>query len=139
MHGYEMMKALQERTGGMYTPSAGSVYPTLQMLEDRGFVTVSEVDGKKVYSIADAGRAFLAEQPEERGEHGRRGFRHAPEEEWAATAEVWQELRGMAPLFARAWHSAMRDPEKLKRLRVLLEQVRAGLADIAGEAGGPED
>src|SRR5262245_17962661 len=35
MHGYEMMKALQERTGGLYTPSAGSVYPTLQMLEDR--------------------------------------------------------------------------------------------------------
>src|SRR5215217_4766175 len=65
MHGYEMMKELQERSGGMYTASAGSVYPTLQMLEDRDFVTVSETDGKKVYTITDAGRTFLAENQAE--------------------------------------------------------------------------
>src|SRR6266852_3133281 len=51
MHGYEMMKALEEKSGGFYRPSPGSVYPTLQMLEDGGLVTSNEVEGKKVYSI----------------------------------------------------------------------------------------
>ena len=68
MHGYEMIKALEEKSSGFYTPSPGSIYPTLQMLEDRGFVTVQEVEGKKVYSITDTGRTLLAErQKEEEG------------------------------------------------------------------------
>ena len=57
MHGYEMMKALEERSGGFYAPSAGTIYPTLQLLEDRELVTVQEVEGKKIYKITDAGRA----------------------------------------------------------------------------------
>lgn len=61
MHGYEVMKALEERTHGCYKPSAGTVYPTLQWLEDEGLVSASEVEGKKVYAITDAGRAFLDE------------------------------------------------------------------------------
>lgn len=134
MHGYEMMKALQERTGGRYTPSAGSVYPTLQMLEDRGFVTVSEVDGKKVYQITDAGRAFLAEgQSEERGDPWQRGFRNMPDVDWAELRALSHELREIGPLFARALHRAGHHQEKLKRLRKLVEQVRAELAAIAGE------
>ena len=135
MHGYEMMKALQEQTGGMYTPSAGSVYPTLQMLEDRGFVTVSEVEGKKVYSITDAGRAFLAEgQQEERGDPGRRGFWQAQDIDWAALSELRQELHQVAMLFAHAGRGAMQDPEKLRRLKAVLAQMRAELRDIAGVA-----
>ncbi|HYT41665.1 MAG TPA: PadR family transcriptional regulator, partial [Methylomirabilota bacterium] len=51
MHGYEMMKALEERSGGFYVASAGSIYPTLQMLEDRGLITSNQAEGKKVYSI----------------------------------------------------------------------------------------
>ncbi|HET9220851.1 MAG TPA: PadR family transcriptional regulator [Roseiflexaceae bacterium] len=133
MHGYEMMKALQEQTGGMYTPSAGSIYPTLQMLEDRGFVTVSEVEGKKVHSITDAGRAFLAEgQQEERGEPGRRGFWQAPDVDWATLSEMRQEMLQLRLLFGLACRGAMQDPEKLRRLRALLEQIRAELRDIAG-------
>ena len=69
MHGYEMIKALEEKSGGFYTPSPGSIYPTLQMLEEGGYVTASETEGKKVYTITDAGRAMLTarEQGEERG------------------------------------------------------------------------
>src|SRR6266516_3964669 len=59
MYGYEMIKALEEKSGGFYSPSPGSIYPTLQMLEERGYVTAKDVDGKKVYSITDAGRALL--------------------------------------------------------------------------------
>jgi DNA-binding PadR family transcriptional regulator len=61
MHGYEVMRALEHESGGCYKASAGSIYPTLQMLEDLGFVTSKEADGKKVYSITDAGRKHLEE------------------------------------------------------------------------------
>jgi len=60
-HGYEVMKELEERLHGCYTPSPGTVYPTLQWLEDEGLVRSRDVDGKKVYEITDAGRAFLTE------------------------------------------------------------------------------
>ena len=61
MHGYEVMNALEERTQGCYRPSPGSVYPTLQWLEDEGLVRIEEADGKKVYHVTDQGRAFLEE------------------------------------------------------------------------------
>jgi DNA-binding PadR family transcriptional regulator len=61
MHGYEVMRALEEESCGCYSASAGSVYPTLQMLEDQGHVSCEEKDGKKVYSITEEGRAFLEE------------------------------------------------------------------------------
>ncbi len=59
MHGYEVMRALEEASGGCYKASPGSVYPTLQMLEDQGFVAAEERDGKKVYAITQAGRQHL--------------------------------------------------------------------------------
>ncbi len=61
-HGYEIIKELEERSGGRYTPSAGAIYPTLTMLEDLGYaISTPEEGGKKVYAITDAGRAHLAE------------------------------------------------------------------------------
>jgi DNA-binding PadR family transcriptional regulator len=59
MHGYEVMQALEEEACGVYKPSPGSVYPTLQMLEDEGLVKSREEDGKKVYEITDEGREYL--------------------------------------------------------------------------------
>src|SRR5216683_2865089 len=61
-HGYDIIRALEERMRGRYRPSPGSVYPTLQMLEDLGYVTSSQQEGKKVYSITDEGRRYLTEQ-----------------------------------------------------------------------------
>jgi DNA-binding PadR family transcriptional regulator len=60
-HGYEVMKDLEERMHGCYSPSPGTVYPTLQWLEDEGLVVGRDVDGKKVYEITAQGRAFLEE------------------------------------------------------------------------------
>jgi DNA-binding PadR family transcriptional regulator len=61
-HGYEIIKALEERFGGAYAPSPGAVYPILQLLEDLGYARIVPGDeGKKVYEITDAGRAHLAE------------------------------------------------------------------------------
>ena len=61
-HGYEIIRALEQRFHGFYSPSAGSIYPTLQLLEDMGYVTSSEADGKKIYTITEAGKGFLAER-----------------------------------------------------------------------------
>ena len=135
MHGYEMMKALQERSGGMYTPSAGSVYPTLQLLEDRGFVTSSDAEGKKVYAITEAGRSFLQEgRPEEGSDRGRHGFWGGPHEDWAPVAALMHELRTLGPLLSRALQRARREPEARRQLRELIGRVRGDLAKIAGDA-----
>lgn len=61
MHGYEVMQALEDESGGWYTASPGSVYPVLQMLQDQGHVTSDDEDGKRVYRITPAGRTFLRE------------------------------------------------------------------------------
>ena len=67
MHGYDLIRELEERSGGAWRPSPGSIYPTLQLLEDEGLVTSQEQDGKRVYTINDAGRAELEQRREERG------------------------------------------------------------------------
>ncbi|MDY7548601.1 PadR family transcriptional regulator [Glaciimonas sp. CA11.2] len=62
-HGYELIKLIEDRVGGSYSPSPGTVYPTLTLLEEQDYLQVEEADagGRKRYCITDAGRAFLAE------------------------------------------------------------------------------
>jgi DNA-binding PadR family transcriptional regulator len=60
MHGYQMITELTERSGGAWRPSAGSIYPTLQLLEDEGLVRAEERDGRRVYQLTDEGRAEVA-------------------------------------------------------------------------------
>lgn len=60
-HGYELIKVIEEMVGGAYTPSPGTIYPALTMLEDQDYVSVSaEAGGKKLYQLTDAGKAYLA-------------------------------------------------------------------------------
>ncbi len=61
-HGYEIIRLLEERSHGFYTPSPGAVYPTLQLLEEMGYVEAVQQDGKKIYSITNEGRKFLSER-----------------------------------------------------------------------------
>jgi DNA-binding PadR family transcriptional regulator len=56
-HGYELITRLEARSGGMWRPSAGSVYPTLQLLEEQGKVSGTDTDGKRVFDLTDDGRA----------------------------------------------------------------------------------
>jgi DNA-binding PadR family transcriptional regulator len=59
-HGYDIIKAIEERSGGMYQPSAGTVYPTLTLLEEMGFArSAADEGGKRVYEITEAGREHL--------------------------------------------------------------------------------
>lgn len=64
-HGYDVMKALEERMGGVYTPSAGTIYPTLQLLEDQGYIRGVETEGRRVYHITPEGEQLLDERRDE--------------------------------------------------------------------------
>src|SRR5213082_641113 len=137
MYGYEMMKALEEKSGGFYTPSPGSIYPTLQMLEDRGFVSVRDTEGKKVYSITDAGRALLNERRQSEEEfYGppwmrRRGRPHFSPELQALKTEAMEVVR----LLTIAGRMSFEDAEQLARLRGIIERARKDLTDMIYGAG----
>src|SRR5258708_34033863 len=116
-----MMKAMGEKAGGFYRPSPGSVYPTLQMLEDGGLVTSNEVEGKKVYSITDAGRASLAErQRNQEGpagppwirRHDNGGNGQRPE-----MKALRSQIEERARLAASAERISFQDPENRARCR----------------------
>jgi hypothetical protein len=76
-HGYDIIREMEERSGGIYSPSPGVIYPTLQALEDQDFVKSAEDGGKKVYSITEAGVAYLQGNQERQG-HGRHGEGRRP-------------------------------------------------------------
>lgn len=127
-HGYDLIKALEERSSGIYSPSPGVVYPTLTFLEEAGYA-VSETQGtKKVFSITDAGRAHLDEN---------RG----------AVEAVLEQLERFGRKMARArewfdWRDGGDGPDPrertmpadLRRLKEVRRRLRAGLAEALDAA-----
>ncbi len=73
-HGYDIITALEEKSNGRYRPSPGSVYPTLTLLEEGGYITGDANEGKRIFTITDAGRELLAHETGRRT--GRRRRRH---------------------------------------------------------------
>jgi DNA-binding PadR family transcriptional regulator len=63
MHGYQVIQQLEQLSGGRWRPSAGSVYPTLQQLEDEGLVRSEELDGRRVYTLTESGGELAAKSP----------------------------------------------------------------------------
>jgi DNA-binding PadR family transcriptional regulator len=94
MHGYEVIQELEAQSAGRWRPSAGSVYPTLQQLADEGLVTSEEVDGRRTYTLTDAGRAAAAASSarspwtEEEGEDREPDIRHLAVQLAAAVIQV---------------------------------------------------
>ncbi len=150
MHGYEMMKSLEEKSGGFYSPSAGSIYPTLQMLEDRGFVTSNNVEGKKVYTITDSGRAMLAERqkndeefagpPWMRHRGGKHGFSRGGKHGFSPELQALRsEAMEVVRLLTIAGRMSFQDPEKMTQLRSVIERTRKELADMIYSAGSQQE
>ena len=138
MHGYEVMQALEEESCGCYKASAGSVYPTLQMLEDEGYVLSREEDGKKVYEITDEGREYL----DDHGDVVDEIF-----ERIGSFAErfVGKDSRDLSAAFSRlaqstfegafAWESG---PEILRKMADTLERAQKEMEDIRKDPGAEE-
>jgi len=68
MHGYQLMQRITERSDGAWRPSPGTVYPVLAQLEDEGMVEVTREQGRKLATLTDEGRAYVAEHAEELGD-----------------------------------------------------------------------
>jgi DNA-binding PadR family transcriptional regulator len=126
-HGYELMKRLEERSGGMYQASAGTVYPVLQQLEDEGLVRIVQDDGKKVYHLTDAGTRELQDHGDEvetiwRRAHGWK--------DWGATmgpesAEIWGSWGRLSKAAFQA--AARADFERTEQIREILDRARREL------------
>src|SRR5947209_9137259 len=137
-HGYDIIRALEQRFEGMYSPSPGSVYPTLQLLEDQGYVTSSQGEGKRVYTITDEGRAFLAERSDTvddvraRMAAGWEAFGHAE------VRDLVDEVRGLGQfLMGQVARGGLKDPEKRRRLKEAVAQARAHIEAIFRDEGTP--
>lgn len=126
-HGYELMKELEARSGGMYKASAGTVYPNLQLLEDEGLIRaeVKDEDGKRVYTITDAGRAEL-EKNKEAAE--RVWSRASAWDDWSdAMTPAAMEVMGPAMRVMRAAFSAAAkgDSKRIEDVRSVLNRTLA--------------
>ncbi|HXF57034.1 MAG TPA: PadR family transcriptional regulator [Actinomycetota bacterium] len=144
MHGYQVIQELTARSGGAWQPSPGSVYPTLQQLEDEGLVRSAERDGRRVFELTEAGRAEVERRKGEPRPWEVRGralngtaVRRVREEGVGLAAAVMQVVRTAAPeQVERAAEVLARARRELYRL--LAEAGPAGGAGRgADEAGGP--
>jgi DNA-binding PadR family transcriptional regulator len=130
-HGYEIIRELEEMSYGFYTPSPGAVYPTLQMLEEMGYATAEERDGRKVYTITEAGLNFLAERKDSADE-----VRSHMKRKWSfknigKMATMMKEYHDLEDLMGRGLRSM--DADKMERIRQVLINTAGAIRDILEE------
>jgi DNA-binding PadR family transcriptional regulator len=119
-HGYDIITALEEKSNGRYRPSPGSVYPTLTLLEEGGFITGETAEGKRVFTITAAGRELLAKKPADAG---------------ASDDEDGIDLRGAAFKLGAAVMQAARagDDATQERVRAILDGARREIYKLLAE------
>ena len=139
-HGYELMKELEERSGGLYRASAGSVYPTLQQLEDEGLARSESRDGKRVYQLRAEGEQLVRDEASDI----RRIWRRADEwGDWsyASRPEAWEIVRPAMELTKAALRVIARDDvddAAIDRIRAILVRARREIEAISGSGDEPE-
>ncbi|NED15521.1 PadR family transcriptional regulator [Streptomyces sp. SID9124] len=112
MHGYEMIQEIGERSGGAWRPSPGSVYPTLQLLEDEGLITSASEGGKKLFTLTDNGRTEAETGPEAPWEEAGRGV------DWEGMNEIRQAGFGLMEAFGQVWKTGSAE-QREKALAVI--------------------
>jgi DNA-binding PadR family transcriptional regulator len=135
MHGYQMIQEIGRRSGGSWRPSPGSVYPTLQQLEDEGLVRAEEQDGRRVYRLTEDGRHHVADRADEFADM------------WADMAperdENAEEMGGLVFGVAAAFLHVMRtgSSRQVDQARSVLARTRTDLYRILGdeEPAGDDD
>jgi DNA-binding PadR family transcriptional regulator len=131
-NGYQIMSEIEERSGGAWRPSPGAVYPALSQLADEGLITGEETGGRRTFSLTDAGRAYVEQNPEMA-----RGA-------WESTTqqEAWQ-LPGLFAVAARLGGGIVQvahagTPEQVRAAEQLLEQTRRRIYQILADDPGAE-
>ena len=130
-HGYELIKQLEARSGGLYRASAGTVYPTLQLLEDESLIVSETSDGKRVYRITDEGRAELEREAETVDEIWSRAGRWNEWSEWLGpqAVAIAGPLAHVLKAALKALHEAGDSPDKQDRVREILERAKKDLEE----------
>jgi DNA-binding PadR family transcriptional regulator len=138
-HGYDLIKMVEDRFLGMYTPSAGTVYPRLQSLEDEGLVEHDEIDGRKVYRLTEAGRRELHERRSELEELQRRAVESARHLAGAIREEVRDSVRGMRDDLRHAVKDVKREERWAARQakRAAWDPFAGGAWEFFGGGTGP--
>jgi DNA-binding PadR family transcriptional regulator len=129
-YGYQLIKTMEARLGGGYTPSAGVVYPTLTMLEEEGLIAPTETSGKKVYSVTEEGLKYLEENKErvgqlfERLEETGRGFRRGRSPE---LMKAFMDLRGAVA--SKVWRRNA-SPEQIKKIAEAIHAAAKAIDEL---------
>lgn len=129
-HGYDVIQAIEAKTSGAYRPSPGTVYPTLQMLEEMGHVSAEEKDGKRIFSITEAGRADLDENRDEVED----AYDHLGGD-WGG--DDWERFMGLFERFPRLFKTLGRaarrrklGPEQLEAIKAVLDETASRIEAI---------
>jgi DNA-binding PadR family transcriptional regulator len=125
LHGYAIIKAIEEKYG--YPPSPGVVYPTLQMLEDQGYVVMTQQENKKVYALTDEGQRCL-EEHRDVVEHIDARARMP---RWSSVPGISTQLREIVrTIFANYRYL---DEDKVKKIEDVLEDARKRISEVIFE------
>lgn len=119
-HGYDVIQTIGERSGGSYRPSPGTIYPTLQMLEEMGHVRVVEEEGRKIYELTDEGRKDLEAHRDEVDDAYERMRGRAPFEDFHELAHMLRRLmRGVR----RGLRHGRLGPQKWREIETILQDA----------------
>ena len=132
-HGYQLIGDIAERSGGAWTPSPGSIYPALSALQDEGLIDDEKVDGKRVFSLTEAGRGYVAQRSEDLG----RVFAgNAPREHQEAT-DLRELMWGVGGAAVTVLTSGT--PEQRRRAQEILQRTRRELYLLLAEDEVPDE
>ncbi|UWF77615.1 MULTISPECIES: PadR family transcriptional regulator [Microbacterium] len=127
MHGYQIIHEIEDRSGGAWKPSAGSVYPTLQLLADEGLISAEEQNGRKTYTLTEAGREAVAESAGKPAPWEAFGSR--PGGHIAALPKAGMELAAAAAQVARTG-----TPEQVTEAVAVIDEARRRLYSILAKS-----
>jgi DNA-binding PadR family transcriptional regulator len=131
-HGYDLIKEMETRYGGFRRLSPGSVYPTLQLLEEGGYLNSAQEGGKRIYTITDEGRQLLAERTQQDSSDSPwdtfKSFVTGKPQEFIELRNAATELAAVVVQVARSGNM-----ERINRVRELLEQVKREIYAIMAE------
>ena len=130
-HGYDIIRELEEQSYGFYKPSPGVIYPTLQMLEEMGYTSSTEEEGKKIYAITEEGLKFLVKK-----KYIANGVRSQIKHRWSfkkigRMALVMKEYHALENLLGHGFRSL--DAEKTGRIREILSQAYRDIESVLQE------
>jgi len=126
MHGYEIMKVLGEKFEGFFQPSAGAIYPTLQTLQDEGYITTEEAESKKIHTITQNGRDYL-----KKNEEKFKSFIENRKAFLSERKELNREIRNLASLIFTNYRDL--DKEKVEEVTKVLKETRRNITEIIFE------